>query len=194
MLNFPAAALASPAVSPIHAALSGSRGDVARTHAGGDGGGLSPMAANIELFRVLYQPSLDMTPVPLLCQSFTADEEKLLWIDGINEEEPVLIPLSCTPGAKEWVGSFFEFMDRHHPQCSLVVEAAQGQYAPIILVRAVEIMVQDDRIGAELALEMAYNQGCHLLADDQRNAEFFRQADRLESGLEPDALRPGAAG
>lgn len=167
------------AAAAIASALAGHRGDPrVRTGTGGQAGGEQEPAVSIELFRVLYQPSMDALPVPLICQCLNAGGEKLLWVDGVSEDSPVLIPLASTRGAKEWLGSFSEFMWRHQDACSTVVKAANGQYAPLIMVRAVEILSHDADMDPFLALEMAYQQGEQIVEHDARDQAYFERAQR----------------
>lgn len=126
----------------------------------------------IELFSVSYRPHAGHPEVQLVCQSVDHDGDRLLWIDGINAEQPVVAPLASVRGI-EFVGTFRDFMGRHIAQASRLLDESGGEHSPTILARATLYMARDPRMSASEALELAVEQGVDLVDADNQSALAF---------------------
>jgi hypothetical protein len=129
----------------------------------------------IELFNVQYSPGLNKPPVNLLCQSIDVDGEKLLWLDGINLEDPVLAPLSAMRHYS-WMGSFKEFAAQRLDEARMVFEVSQGEHTPSILARAMLYLSADPKLNAAEAIELATDQALDILDADSYCASLFSLA------------------
>jgi hypothetical protein len=128
-----------------------------------------------ELFNVQYRPGLHQPPVMLLCQAVDLDGEKFLWVDGINFDDPVMVPIASVRHA-EWMGSFAEFMKANIDSAGKVIEQCQGNYSPTIMARATLYMSKDRRMSAVQAIELADRQAYDLLDEDMLSMRYFSDA------------------
>lgn len=122
------------------------------------------MMSDIEFFEITYHSVDGSPPIMLLCQSLRVDEERLLWIDGINELEPVVLPLAGVPAT--WAGTFSGWLSENPEIASQVVSISSG-ISPLIVVRSMAVMLADKSISADTALELCLEQGKVVLVDDQ---------------------------
>jgi len=126
----------------------------------------------IELFNVRYRPHAGEPEIQLLCQSVGAEDDRLLWVDGINAEQPVLVPLANVKGI-EPAGTFREFMAQRLKHAALLFEESQGEHSPTILARAAQIMSLDPRLSAPEALDQAVEQAVDIVDADNMSALAF---------------------
>jgi hypothetical protein len=130
--------------------------------------------SGIELFNVEYRPGVGKPELRLLCQSVEIGGEKLLWIDGVNAEDPVMVPLACVKGI-EWAGSFKEFMIARLGLAQQVLEESQGEHSPTIMARAMLYMSRDLSMTARAAIDQAVEQGVDLIDADNLSGLAFSQ-------------------
>ncbi len=135
---------------------------------------------HIELFNISYRPSASMPTMRLLCQGVDVDGEKLLWVDGLDVENPVVIPLASVR-ALEWTGSFRELMSSDLELAERVISEVQGEYSPTIMARMFVYMSQDPHMHVEDALDHAIRQGNELIYADNRAMESFQRAASNDS-------------
>lgn len=126
----------------------------------------------IDLYQVTFKPGLKSPPVRLICQSVEVDDELMLWIDGVNGEDPVLVPLASLP-AHAYVGDFGGFMRQHLSLARAVLAAGEGELSPTIAARAVSLMLLDPHASAETALEHVNSQALDLLDADLHDQAHF---------------------
>ncbi|MDF2461869.1 MAG: hypothetical protein K0Q43_104 [Ramlibacter sp.] len=126
----------------------------------------------IPLFQISVKPGLREPPVQLICQSLTVDGEMLLWVDGVNAQDPVVIPLSAVSSTK-LLTDFETFMDAHKSIARRVLLAGAGEISPTIAARAVSAMAADPRLDATDALELVNGQALDLLDADAQSAAYF---------------------
>lgn len=121
------------------------------------------------LFSVTYRPGPAHAPVSLVCQAFTVEGELLLWIDGINLEQPVLVPLSAVKRIRH-LGTFREFAQIRLDAARAVLQESQGEHSPSLLARAMLYMEADSHLTALDALELASDQALDLVDADNMSA------------------------
>lgn len=127
------------------------------------------------LFSVTYRPSPTQPPVSLVCQSFVVNGELLLWIDGVNLEQPVLAPLSAVKQIRH-LGTFREFAQARLELTRAVLQESQGEHSPALIARAIRYMEADAGLSAHDAIELAYEQALDLIDADNTSALLFTQA------------------
>jgi len=132
---------------------------------------------DIELFSVIYRPSLGGAPIALLCQAVDIEGEKFLWIDGINSEDPVLVSISAVRDVK-WAGSFKEFIAARPDIAQLVIAESDGSHSPTALARAMLYMSRDPRLTVQEAMETVEEQAMDILEADDASAESLGLAMR----------------
>jgi hypothetical protein len=131
--------------------------------------------ASIELFNIHYRPSAAAPSMRLLCQGVDVDGEKLLWVDGLDVANPIMVPVASVQSL-EWAGSFRELMSTNLDLASKVIREVQGEYSPTIMARMFVYMSQDPGMNVEEALDMAIFQGGDLIRADGIAAKSFRKA------------------
>lgn len=131
----------------------------------------------IQLFNVQYRPGMSAPPVSLLCQAVDVGNEKmLLWLDGINVEDPVMAPISAVRSIS-YVGTFKEFAAQRLAIARQVFDESQGEHAPSILARAMQYMGSDATLSAHNALELACDQALDIIDADINSALLFGEAE-----------------
>lgn len=124
---------------------------------------------DIELFSVVYRPSLSDPPIALLCQAVDIEGEKFLWIDGINSEDPVMVSISAVRDVK-WAGSFREFVLARPDIAQAVLAETDGSHSPTALARAMLYMSRDAKLTATEAMELVEEQALDILDSDDAAA------------------------
>lgn len=136
----------------------------------------------IELFNVEYRPAIGAPEIRLLCQGVKVGEETLLWVDGVNPEDPVMVPLGSVRRI-EWAGSWAEFMRSHLDLAAQVLESSQGEHSTTIVARATLYMASDSRLSASEALDHAYDQALDLIDADNLSAYQFSVANQQAAAM-----------
>ncbi len=126
----------------------------------------------IPLFQIPFKAGLTEPPVQLICQSVTVDREMLLWVDGVNAQDPVVIPLSSV-AASRLLTDFESFLDANRDLAERVLLAGAGELSPTITARAIAAMTADPQLDAEGALELVNGQALDLIEADLRSQAFF---------------------
>lgn len=126
----------------------------------------------IPLFQIPFKPGLRQPPVNLICQSVMKDGELLLWIDGVNAQDPVVIPLSAVASSRLLM-SFDDYLRAHSDIARRVLLAGAGEISPTIAARAIAAMVADPGLQPEAALEMVNGQALDLIDSDHSEAAYF---------------------
>lgn len=126
----------------------------------------------IPLFQIPFKAGLREPPVQLICQCVMVDGEMLLWIDGVNAQDPVVVPLSAIPASK-LVADFESYMQAHKDVAKRVLLAGAGEISPTIAARAIAAMAADPSLDAEAALEMVNSQALDLIDADQQSQAYF---------------------
>lgn len=125
-----------------------------------------------QLISVTYRPGPAHPPVQLICQTYQVGEEVMLWVDGINLEDPLLVPLSSVRGHK-LLGTFREFAGERLEVARDVLHESQGEHSPAILARAMQAMQLDSSLSAREALDEMENQALDLIDADTISAQAF---------------------
>lgn len=128
-----------------------------------------------ELFNVSFRPGINEPPLMLLCQAVDMGNEKFVWVDGINAEQPVMIPLASLKQI-QWVGSFKEFMQSRMVLAAQVIEEGKGEQSATILARAMLYMSRDKSLSAKDAINTAIDQALDIIDQDNQSAREFSVA------------------
>jgi hypothetical protein len=127
----------------------------------------------IDLFSVQYRPGLSQPPMSLLCQSVSVEgEQMMLWLDGINVDDPVMAPLSSMRSIS-YVGTFRDYAAANLEVARKVFDESSGEHAPSILARAIQYMVADPTLTANSAIELACDRALDIIEADQNSARLF---------------------
>lgn len=134
------------------------------------------MLPSIELFSVHIRLSIVRPPVDLICQSLDLEGEKVLWVDGLTMDTPVLLPLASVAECIEYRGTFRNFLMDNMAAAGAVLSESAGQHSPTIIARAIDCMSRDPNLPAFEALRLVEEEALDILDADQGDAEvFFRQ-------------------
>lgn len=130
-----------------------------------------------QLFSATLRPGPKHPPVNLVCQSLEQDGELHLWVDGMNLEDPVLLPISAAKQIR-LLGTFREFAAARLDLARAVLQESQGEHSPTLLARAMLLMQDDPRISANDALEHVQDQALDLIDADNCGALMFTDAQQ----------------
>ncbi|MEJ8837694.1 hypothetical protein [Ramlibacter sp. AN1133] len=134
------------------------------------------------LFSVTYRPGPAHPAVSLVCQAIDVDGEMLLWIDGINLEHPMLVPVSACKRLT-LLGTFREFAQTRLQATRAVLQESQGEHSPTLLARAILYMEADPQLTAHEALELAYDQALDLIDADNTSAMTWSRVSEEQAAL-----------
>lgn len=142
------------------------------------------------LVEVSYRPLvLDVAPLRVIAQTTVsagsggAAESTFVWVDGMDEYDPILLPLSDMSEARD-LGTVAAYFDAHSAQVAEVLEAtvASGRggeggvgMSCSLVVRAVEAM-KADGCTATQAVEITARWANLLLELDQMERIAFNEA------------------
>jgi len=126
----------------------------------------------IPLFQIPFKAGLRQAPVQLICQGVNVENELLLWVDGVNAQDPVVIPLSAVP-ASRLLTDFESYMEAHRDVARRVLMVASGEISPTIAARAVQAMLMDPGLDAQAAVDMVNEQALDLIDADQQSQAYF---------------------
>lgn len=126
----------------------------------------------VPLFQIPYKAGLRTPPVNLICQSVFVDGELLLWIDGINAVDPIMIPLSAVSSSRMLM-SFEEYIQAHKDVAREVLLAGRGELSPAMAARAIAAMKLDPNLKAADALELVSEQALDLIDADNNEKSYF---------------------
>ena len=127
------------------------------------------MNTGTHLCRGVFQPScLDAEPVQVFCQAVVVDGDAYAWVDGVNEQDPLLIPVKHLV-AYSYAGTLRQYLaDPRHAALGdafdefLDLVIAKRASATLI-VRACEIM-HEEHVLPQVALATSEEWG-HLLGE-----------------------------
>ncbi|CAM9721668.1 unnamed protein product, partial [Phaeothamnion confervicola] len=106
----------------------------------------------------------------LLCQALNIDDEKFLWVDGINPEDPVVVSISSVR-EMQWAGSFKEFVSARPDLADQILSLeSAAAHSPTLLARSILYMSRDASLTAADALEMAEEQALDIIEADSESA------------------------
>lgn len=138
------------------------------------------MSPGIDLFSVHIRISVSRPPVDLLCQTLDVNKEKVLWVDGMTMEVPMLLPIASVVECIEYRGTFRDFLTLHMREATEVLQASGGQHSPTLIARAVQLMSRDRNLSGYEALNLVVDEALDMLDADRGDAEiFYRQAQSV---------------
>lgn len=123
------------------------------------------MEGHIEFFEITYRGVSGSPAVVLLCQGVTVNEELMLWVDGINLEDPVVVPLAGIPA--QWRGSYADWCDKYPDLSGAILAASPQVPSPVLMVRCMSVMAADPGISAHDALDMCTLQAQEISKEDR---------------------------
>lgn len=126
-------------------------------------------------------------PVDLICQSIDLDGEKLLWVDGVTMDTPLLLPLAAVAECIQYRGTFREFLMSNMMIAGQVLGASNGQHSPTVVARAVQLMAREKSLSAQDALHLVMEEALDLLDADNGDAEIFFRNYQAEAGASATA-------
>ncbi len=133
---------------------------------------------NIHLVKGVYAPfGTDLPPVEVVCQVVPLNGAAYVWLDGVDHNDPVLLPAQVLDGTRR-LGTLRDYLeDLRHEQLgegfdSLLDLAMEQQVSATVLVRACEIMHEEGSDPSQ-AITTARQWGIMLCELDQAHrAEF----------------------
>jgi hypothetical protein len=142
------------------------------------------MSKSVDLFSVRMRVSLSRPPVELICQAMDLNGEKVLWVDGMTMDTPILLPIASVNGCIEYRGTFRDFLTLHMGEAGLILSSSAGQHSPTIIARAVRCMTYDKKLTAEDALHLVIEEALDILDADSGDAEvFFRNSPEAQAAI-----------
>ena len=146
------------------------------------------MSPSIDLFSVHLRVSISRPRVDLICQSIDVEGEKVLWVDGLTMDSPVLLPIAAVAECIQYRGTFREFLMNDMREASQILAISNGEHSPTIIARAVQLMSRDRKLSAEEALHLVVEEALDIMDADQGDAEvFYRQYDASPLSLSAGA-------
>ncbi len=130
------------------------------------------MQQHIEFFQITYRGVSGSPPVVLICQGVTVNDELMLWVDGVNLEDPVVVPLSGVPAQSS--GSYAEWCEKYPDALSAIVATSPAIPSPVLTVRCMSVMAADPGISAQEALDMCTLQGQEISKEDRLHFDRFK--------------------
>ncbi len=108
-------------------------------------------------------------------QVVIADGQEFLWLDGIDFEDPVLLPLNSFSEVK-FLGCMTDLMDQYARQIEeLAVSEDLSEVSPTVLLRAARSMAEEGWSSSE-ALDCAQSLSQLLLELDELDRRFMETA------------------
>lgn len=142
------------------------------------------MSKSVDLFSVRIRVSVSRPPVNLICQALDLSGEKVLWVDGMTMETPILLPIASVNGCIEYRGDFRNFLSLHMGEAGMVLAAGAGEHSPTIIARAVQCMTHDRKLSAIEALNLVVEEALDILDADAGDAEvFFRNSPAAQAAI-----------
>lgn len=132
---------------------------------------------SVSLFSIVYRPGIGESPVALICQAVDVANEKFLWVDGINAEDPVMVSISAVKHI-EYMGTFKDFLAARMDLAEKVIAESLGEHSPTLAARAVLFMARDRNLSARDALELVESQALDILETDDKSFDAFGVAVR----------------
>lgn len=148
------------------------------------------LVAEIRLCAGIYKPTCDDLPaVEVFCQAIVLNGAAYVWIDGVNPDNPVLLPVQTLSGFRS-MGTLREYLedDKHlalGEEFDLCLDICMAQQeSATVLIRACEIM-HAESLPADQAVVTARQWG--MLLNDLDQAE--RAAYQIASAPAPLATQ-----
>lgn len=139
----------------------------------------SQLVSEIHLCSGIYQPTCAELPaVEVFCQTIVLNGVAYVWIDGINQNNPLLLPVQALYGFRR-MGSLRQYLEneRHldlgEDFDALIDLCTQRKVSATVLIRACEIMHAEES-SADQALETALHWGMLLNEMDQAERAAYQ--------------------
>jgi hypothetical protein len=128
-------------------------------------------SGKIDFFEITYRSGDDSFSSVIMVQCLMVEQEGMLWVDGIDFENPVVVPLGGLSLAH--CGTFDDWLAKYPAEFAQVTEALEQERSPVFMSRCVALMAADSSIGAAQAIEMCLAQAHEIIKED--NACFLRE-------------------
>jgi len=122
--------------------------------------------------------STGFKPFRIEAQAVLVDGEEYLWVDGIDFDDPVLLPIRSARGLR-YLGELGELADQHANQIGeLSITEDLSAVSPTVLLRAARCMVEEGLPSSE-ALSSAATLSQMLLELDELDRRYMDSAIQL---------------
>jgi hypothetical protein len=125
----------------------------------------------IDFFEITYRNGADSFSSVIMAQCLMVEQEGMLWVDGIDFENPVVVPFGGIPLTH--CGTFDDWVAKYPLEFAQVSESLAEERSPIFMSRCVALMVADSSLGAAQAVEMCLAQAQEIIKEDK--ACFMRE-------------------
>lgn len=133
------------------------------------------------LYLTRFRPSITRPVLEVLCQAIEVDGLQMLWLDGLDINNPLLLPMSAARSC-EPAGSFHQYILDHYFVARDVIDLGAGQHSVTLLARAIQRCDQTRSLSADQALEMVIQEAKDILYFDQTDLHSLAQASRRTLG------------
>ena len=135
--------------------------------------GLPPSHEDVRLCEATYAPcSMGIGSIRLVVQVINLAGEEMMWVDGIDIADPVMVPLSNLSDVRE-IGSLSSFMENHQDAIvSLALLEDFSRVSPTLLARAVLNMAGGAAEPRE-AMSLARMFSCFIKEADELDRKVF---------------------
>lgn len=141
---------------------------------------------NVHLCSGIYQATCaDIAPVEVFCQTFVLDDVAYVWLDGVDDQNPLLLPVQALTDFRRR-GTFREYLEmQKHAELGeafddLMSLCMQRKSSATLLVRACEIL-HAENVSADQALDTAQQWGMLLNELDQAERAAFQMVTKGEA-------------
>lgn len=139
------------------------------------------MTMTSNLYSVRFKPSVTRPVIEVLCQAIELGGQQLLWLDGLDLDNPLLLPMSAARSC-ESAGSFHQFILNHYFSARDVLDLAAGQHSVTLLARAIQRCDQTRSLTADEALNQVIQEARDILYFDQTDLETLATASKRALG------------
>ncbi len=131
------------------------------------------------LFELDFTPFSDgFDPFRIEAQAVIVEGEEFLWCDGIDFDDPVLLPLRSARGLR-FLGEMSTLADRYAEQiCQLAMTEDLSLASPTLLLRAARCM-SEDGLGSAEAFSSATTLSQMILELDELDRRYLDGAVQL---------------
>lgn len=130
------------------------------------------------LIEIHYTPMfLNLAPIQLIGQIVNSGSLSYIWIDGLDRNDPILVPVTNAPGPRH-LGTLDAYYRTNEEAFHEIVGSALSRdliLSSLLIVRSVEAM-KIDHSGPDRAIDTALTWSRMLLELDEMERHAFNQA------------------
>lgn len=117
------------------------------------------------LVSVLYRAAPKAAPVSIIAQLVQVDGEAMIWVDGLNTTDPVVVDLSSCREI-EVLGPFRDFLLAHQDAVGRLLPFCSGRESAAFLARCCILLAADTTMNGEEALRIVEGVALDILDSD----------------------------